>query len=501
MFEDIDSFSPLQKLQSLVAVAKMVNGVEWQERDTNWYMVECLDKKAKLLVQASSAPEEGNHIHYLPDELVVEILCRLPCSKSAIQCKCVCKRWTALISHLYFIRRFIACKVEDRVPCIENAASNSKSRIRVDGSHYESNTSRFDRTNKEMEMAEQPFAIVARLQNCHKYNTWEGLMMHLRDPVVNLHDISVSSLPYSVDGNATPLTVVGACNDLLLYRRDELDKYDYYMCNVQTRQWLMLPSPLFYHGKYALTGFTCDPYYSYEGGNPRCNVILNAAYRYSIVVVPYTNNYASEFSAHLFMSDTGQWTEIVLSLPGLHFLVPDYCGFVFAGNVHLCCAKGMFCFDPYQGATSADGVIQCHLIWWPPRFPGGYACTGVCQGRLRLYKVTCNGRISIWVLKDYKTSEWSLQHSIVTQEWVPRDNCLSSYRDKHGRLGCVLGEHPTDPNIIYLLGPRGILLCNASTRTLEVVSCLSTSFMRSYTSFKKFPLMFPIWPTPIPTLV
>ncbi|CAI0546602.1 unnamed protein product [Linum tenue] len=42
------------------------------------------------------------------DDLLVEILIRLPDPRSAFRCKSICKRWNSLISAPYFSRRFLS---------------------------------------------------------------------------------------------------------------------------------------------------------------------------------------------------------------------------------------------------------------------------------------------------------------------------------------------------------------------------------------------------------
>lgn len=198
--------------------------------------------------QRKLGQKESIHIHCLPDELLLEILCRLPCSKFVIQCKSVCKRWASLISSPLFLGWFITDK----------------------GKHQVCST------------------LVRVHRSRESKDTWKGMMMYLKDLVFNIDNLSSSSLLSFKDGDATALTVHASCKDLLLYCRDELGKQDYYICNVQTQQWLPLPSLPFYH-RSIYVAFTCDPYYSYserKDNISRDNIILNPAYRYGVVIVP-----------------------------------------------------------------------------------------------------------------------------------------------------------------------------------------------------------------------
>uniref|UniRef100_A0A0E0MAY1 F-box domain-containing protein n=1 Tax=Oryza punctata TaxID=4537 RepID=A0A0E0MAY1_ORYPU len=68
--------------------------------------VKTRSKKRKRTPAAASVP-------YLPEEMVVEILARLPV-KSLLRFKCVCRGWRAIISEPSFIRAHLRCSVSRR---------------------------------------------------------------------------------------------------------------------------------------------------------------------------------------------------------------------------------------------------------------------------------------------------------------------------------------------------------------------------------------------------
>lgn len=423
-------------------------------------------KKRKL------ARKKSNRIHCLPDESLLEILCRLPCSKSAIQCKSVCKRWASLISCPFFIGLFTA-----------------------------------DKKRKQLQL----FCTLLRAYPSRgKKDTWSGLTMYLRDPVFKLKKLSFSSLPTFKDGNATAFTMHASCNDLFVYCKDELGKQYYYICNVRTEQWLLLPSFPFYYRTFVVA-FICDPYYMYDheqkdGAISSNNVVLNPAYRYSIVVLPYECHKRSMMRAHLFSNyknGTSEWREIVLSLPQPCRLVGKNSGFVFDGKLHFVCFEGIICFDPYDVDGNKSGVFKCHIIAWPYVMSLGGQRIGECRGRLLLC-FYADTTLLVWCLKDYEMSEWSLEHSIAMQDWIIRNECVSSYVKRDSRLGLLCGQllaiHPTNPDVVYLLFPRWIVLCKLSARTVEIASRIDAVGAGLIPSFFPFQSMLPSWPTPLPTL-
>ncbi|KAK9725679.1 hypothetical protein RND81_05G162000 [Saponaria officinalis] len=240
------------------------------------------------------------NIDTLVEELLVEILCRLPTHKTVVTCKAVCKHWAALLSHPFFITRFIAYKFNNHTTIYPYKNKNG--------------LSKYDEVRMKM-TNDRKFGLVVRMMAGK--NTRKGLMIHFNDPVHNPNNSSLYSLPrLSNGGLPRNLTIVGSCSDLLLYCRDfdndnDNDKLKLYISNAQTRQWLALPSlPLNIH-RAGPIGLICDPYYSSHTGN----VTLNDAYHACIVVIPHTIEDVTEFPAHLLSPNTGGvWRSVLLSL-------------------------------------------------------------------------------------------------------------------------------------------------------------------------------------------
>lgn len=418
-----------------------------------------------------------NQIDCLSDELLMEILRRLPNCKYVIRCKCVCKRWAALVSHPWFITQFIGLKSG-------NLKENSIIRDGVPGNSNEKH---------------HTFAIVMLYHpNCCQ--PWHGPENLFRPSIFNAQSSSFSPLHYLGDDKASA-EVVASCNDLLIYCRDENKKYDYYISNVQTRQWVTLPSPSF-HYVYQVVGFISDPFYSCER-----EIVLNYAYSYTIVVIGITLPHvpSKKIRAHFFSSTNhcdSQWSDRVLSLPKASRIRPLDPGFRFNGKLHFTCNEGIFGFD--HNSIETDNEIQCHLVGWPVSRVLGSVY--VSKGKLQLYEFEENeGVLRVWVLENYKKGIWMLQHRIETSDWVSPHSWMTEKLIQFSSRGpmCidVFGIHHSDTGVIYVLIPGCVFECNLFTRAVKLACRMpvTTAEGRQHCLMSKIfhPLVLPSWPTPL----
>ena len=198
----------------------------------------------------------------------------------------------------------------------------------------------------------------------------EGAGAIFEGPILNLDSLSFSSLPSIKDGNATAFIVHALCNDLLFYCSFEFGEQNFYICNLQTEQWLSLPTLPFYCKRFSIV-LTYDPYYSFgkEKDYGGSNFIFNPVYRYSIVGVPYKARRQTMMNAYLFSRNNhggSQWREnIVASKRCLLMGVNAATGFVFDGKLHFICCEGIIGFDPYDDDGNNSGIFKGHVIDWP----------------------------------------------------------------------------------------------------------------------------------------
>ncbi|XP_028964200.1 uncharacterized protein [Malus domestica] len=238
-----------------------------------------------IRLKRTSSILRDNNIDHLPESLLVEILCRLPCFKSVSQCKLVSKRWCSLLSDPHFIRLFL---------CVQRNRKKKPtgSAISIQGEEFLSRVSPSSR----------PLAQL-----------FKGL--------VSIHGLKQEPI------------VVGAYNDLVLCCASEYSQRDYYICNPHTVQWVPLPPPPQVYS-YVTVGFTCDlPFYDYKKDDQQGDIIqLNAEYKFRVVrlIDPRVDDdddddvVSCEIEAQIFFSETGEWREFVLSSPSA-IAVGDLC--------------------------------------------------------------------------------------------------------------------------------------------------------------------------------
>ncbi|TQD80549.1 hypothetical protein C1H46_033898 [Malus baccata] len=145
----------------------------------------------------------------LSEHLLVEILCRLPCSKFIFQCKCVSKRWGEVISTRHFICHFLSMQRELQNPMFSTLVVGT-------GTFFPSITE-------------------------------EDLTPNLQLPLIL---------------EAETLFVLGAGNDLLLCCPAKDDQRELYICNPYTKQWVAVPPPPEVQCICPPIGFICEPYYN-----------------------------------------------------------------------------------------------------------------------------------------------------------------------------------------------------------------------------------------------
>ncbi|PRQ26210.1 putative F-box domain-containing protein [Rosa chinensis] len=142
-----------------------------------------------------------NKIDDLPEFLLVEILCRLPC-KFGLRCKCVCKSWSTLISQPYF----------------------------------ESHRALYLRNNCDNEQVSELFTISKQSHPGLKpLNFGLSSLLHLDEEPI----------------------VVATYNDFILLCDTWRYQRNYYVCNPYTKQWVALPR-VPRRRKDVHVGFTCD---------------------------------------------------------------------------------------------------------------------------------------------------------------------------------------------------------------------------------------------------
>ncbi|KAK9928887.1 hypothetical protein M0R45_026004 [Rubus argutus] len=412
----------------------------------------------------------NTNIYDIPPELLVEILCRLPCNKFVVQCKCVAKSWCTLLSEPSFICRFLWIQSDKQIPI-------TRTIIDVD---------RQDLLTTD---------ACARLRK------------------------SFSENPKA--------RVLATWNDLVLCCKDVDDHRDYYICNPLTFQLVTLPPIPRCHSFHPL-GFICEPYSNYkeeesddsdQQKEERKVIKINSNYRCRVVrILPPDNRKETcfKFNIQVFSSETGEWRESVAPCPqGFEYYFQSEVGYASNGMLYWNSYGDILGLGPFMinNATSTSSGIgtngddivdhyQFHVIKFDQP-PGMYrfaevAIFGVYQGCLRLYDYDHSKeipRLYVWELKKEELEQMavdgggklSLKHLtsyLLDPEMIHEDAAMVSY----------LGFDPNDLDIIYVDVDDTIYKCNICTGGWSEIDV--KKFHGS-----PFQLVLPWWPTPVPRMI
>ncbi|KAF3954122.1 hypothetical protein CMV_020491 [Castanea mollissima] len=438
-----------------------------------------------------SSSYEFMSINKLSDLLLFEILYRLPC-RWALQCKSVSKRWLSLISHPYFIRRYI---------------------------HH--------RHSDSQQQQQQPFTLL--LQYAH--NSEKTILVlpshnsEFFNDCTNVGLDFLNFLPLKARKNDPfCIEVEASFNDLLLVRNEVSSRFsepikfcEYFICNPFTKQWLTLPPRT---TSFVMVGFICKPY-----------CLDNVHYRYKVVRIhsPSETN-ATQLRMEIFSSETGEWRDSVVSSPrGLNsFRVASLHAGVVACNGMLHWVntdekdkfiKGFVVFDPFNDAE------RCHYLDPPIDIsPKQFAVSfGEFQGRLRIFQGG-QGRndaynsyyFSVWDLEDYSgAGTWCMKYKVHFKDMVSEHSeivqifkLMEEYEVQPPVL--FLAFHPIDDEIVFLQFRHHVVLCNMRTGVLKMAgeslrdkgNSLSEVSGYLWSVPTKYALLLgqPSWPTPVPPL-
>ncbi|PRQ41726.1 putative F-box domain-containing protein [Rosa chinensis] len=442
-------------------------------------------KKAKRSSDSvtNSPPSLETTIDDLPDFVLVEILCRLLYNvKLVFQCKCVSRRWFALISNSYFITRFL-CQ------------------------HYRQQKS---------------FATTDYVMVPYKDNK----IVPLTSSSILPSSLSLNFLPCFESPNQDNEPIVEAIfDDLVLCCATKNYQYYYYICNPLTKHWVALPPVRQVFELKVPVGFICEPYCDHgreEQNSARSSssssiMKLNTGYRCRVVRILPNSICHPElgFYVQIFSSETGEWREYRLPnrIKKFGWFIAWRPGVACNGKLYWYNDGGFtFELDSFNISTSGfpSGAIidSCRFTKTPRK------CfhLGVCQGRLRMYPFSIMETVSIWELKENSGNlEWCLIFDRIPMlDMVSKDPKIT--KEKSGKLD-VLGFHPSNEDVVYLKFPEHIIMCNLRKKTLEkspvdphtnIQFDFSCNIDEETFSFGRrtniHPYVLPWWPTPVPRI-
>ncbi|XP_040364457.1 F-box/kelch-repeat protein At3g17530 [Rosa chinensis] len=378
------------------------------------------------------------NIENLPEHVLVEILCRLPCYKFVSQCKSVSKRWCTLMSNPSFIGRFLCLQMER--PII-------RTMINAEGVEF---------LNKTSSLSKPLTPLFRRLMSIYSLE---------KEPIV-----------------------VGTYNDLVLCCATEYEQRDYYIWNPCTIQWAELPPPPRVY-EYTPVGFICDlPYYNSKTGDQESGdtIKLNSEYRCRVVriIFPPDQEFSCTLGVQIFSSETGEWTESIVSPPtALRYeSIDPSISFACNGMLYwMGRRRNFFIFglDPFmvnssKNSTSISTIgnntidrCKCRLIEFDNCGCEIIPCVGVHRGCLRMSEY------------DFVSRAVFVADLIVGEQGGWMVKC-------HGGTSRLCIKDMVDEDIF---------MCNSFTSEWSKIaekSPIDSPFF--------YPFVLPWWPTPVPRL-
>uniref|UniRef100_A0A7N2R836 F-box domain-containing protein n=1 Tax=Quercus lobata TaxID=97700 RepID=A0A7N2R836_QUELO len=249
---------------------------------------------------------------------------------------------------------------------------------------------------------------------------------------------------------------------------------------------------------------------------------------YKVVVLVHSHNEPKTTQLHMeiFSSEIGKWCKSVVSSPRV--LNPVRNSFKGAHDVVACngklhwmdieeygMIKGFVVFDPFNDAR------RCHYIELPKNLPpdlsfGAFRCGhmnfiatnspdfsfGAFRGRLRIFlnpEAKLNHTFSsyVWELEDYNNAgTWCMKHEVCSENMVYEDSRLDGLTENCAdSLVEFLAFHPNNGEIVFFKFRHYLVVCNMSTRELQLAGKLRRSY---WSEIFVFLLSQPLWPTPVP---
>ncbi|KAI4296475.1 hypothetical protein L6164_036431 [Bauhinia variegata] len=465
-------------------------------------MDEPASKRQKVVVESSTQTQMKD----LPEELVMEILCRLRHCKYVFQCKCVSKHWSSLTTSPYFVRRFITCNKMKKQPwaflyfkfMMDTLARPSRF---------------FNQPKPGWEVDRSSLKLITQ------YSEFKS------------HELSLKFLPcYQYDQD--PITMLKTFNDLILCCAENFDHSEcvYYICNPLTKQWVALPPtpPLPPNCKCLEVEFICEPYYYDEDES---SVILYDQFKFK--VFRFLNTFSE---IQVFSSETGQWNMTQVSL------LADTPNSRVARSFFSKGRLSLIVIDRWSPKKLSVITVDDHLNESLQRvnFPGNKFCrspfhstTHVSsrQGSLYVVQISISSAadqpnygvpvLRIWNLEesDNHVAKWKLSHQVSFRNIASQNKWISDYYLKEWSFitrqdenlmfhtPIVLGFHPYKDKLLYLNlnYDEQIGLYDISKRTLNFASatwrhCNSRYGFHNIMWSAVSEFVLPLWPTPVPQI-
>ncbi|KAL6144026.1 hypothetical protein ACLB2K_054721 [Fragaria x ananassa] len=341
-------------------------------------------KRVKRLPSRST--EDVIKLPDLPEEIIIEILVRLP-RNSVAQSKCLSKRWYTVTSNPDFLARFLSLQSEIKTPLDSG--------------------------------------MIFTDYNPQRYYSFTAM----------------SELPKSVKhrlGKRGSCTVLATYNDLVLYLPDNY----YNICNLHAMQCVALPPTLPHHDnlEIAEAGFICEPYNKEQNDSTSRTFILNDEYKCRVVLIYEFTSSTIQICMDIFFSETGEWREFVVSCP-VTARARYYCsidngaakrsynysgGLAYNGKLYWLGEGGIMELDPLACDSDRNLIDRCcrfiefQVLSGNPTLGRKYL--GVCRGSMCLMSCLGRNKFEIYKLEsgnDDQLDEGRWRFTLATQWCLP----------------------------------------------------------------------------------
>ncbi|XP_074302862.1 uncharacterized protein LOC141636932 [Silene latifolia] len=406
----------------------------------------------------------------LSNDMLREILCRLPCYRTALGCKTVSKWWCSLISDPLFVTQGFLTKRQ----VIEKEASFI-----------------FLLTSKNWD---NKYATVMVAPPCFQRTT-------LWSPILSLQFLPFHSKPVAtfkdliLSFGVNPLTGLGM----------------FYICNPLTKQWMVLPPSQEVHQKEVI--WAALAYLDGHGG-------------FRVVVAhsqPYPSYFTDPFrmvNLLIYISETSEWRNIDVKLQVKpsndgYYVLDTNCktfkGVVCKGMVYILLGPHFGVLNPFDVTDTFSGTLMAKPLPTPNQDnvytfleSGGklVACqndTCISVGKTYNYfsHPWRNWKFDVRLENDEQVVvEWKLISKFYifsrVKGYISNDSSKSSVDDY---IVKVVGVHPTNETLIYFISDQNqLILFDTKSEALEVL----TTTLLPHAIWNSYKLDIPSWPTPIP---
>ncbi|CAA0816830.1 Unknown protein [Striga hermonthica] len=395
------------------------------------------------------------------EELLSEILFRLPNCRSVIQLSSVCWRWHSLISQPQFIPSF----------------------IRLHQDRDQSYTILFHMNYRFFEESPTYFQLVCTLFS------EESLLIHGGKHALLSSSNYLDFMPSSL------MVVRASCNDLLLVSPDTRfyrGHQRYCICNPVTKKWFLIPrqTPLGTKAGFALI---CHK-------NSYKVVLLDKIRLLGEEGEDLVDRY--EQTVWVFCSESGQWNSYFFLVPRRPTMDYPIITNVVSCNGILYWMDGLYNFDRIVSFDLANS--QFAVIYFPDIVCENTTCDtpdsrvhiGAVRDKLRLLHVLRAGTgpkcfvVRVWELDHWDGDTWDL----VGERELSFPDAVTADGDRDTVVAAVF--HPKDCDSIFVICGKSVYECGVSKDTCRRLGELRESIGDE--GLASFVLMHPPWPTQIP---